>query len=74
MKRALGEYIDYLIFERDVSRNTLDAYTRDLEDFAAFAGDIKPSDMNEPREVPTVPMLRLLPHRLPATPPAGADL
>ena len=46
MKRALGEYIDYLIFERDVSRNTLDAYTRDLEDFAAFAGDIKPGEID----------------------------
>ncbi len=33
---AIGEYLDYLALERGLARNTLDAYERDLRDYARF--------------------------------------
>ncbi len=43
MYQTIGEYLDYLELEKGLSQNTLDAYRRDLENFADSA-DI--SDVN----------------------------
>ena len=32
----IAEYLDVLIIERGLSKNTLDAYGRDLDDFVVF--------------------------------------
>jgi integrase/recombinase XerC len=36
VKRELGDFLDYLTYERNVSGNTIDAYRTDLESFVSF--------------------------------------
>lgn len=38
MYQTIGEYLEYLELEKGLSQNTLDAYRRDLEDFADVTG------------------------------------
>lgn len=39
MNREIGDFLDYLAIERNVSVNTIDAYRRDLEDFVSFLSE-----------------------------------
>lgn len=41
MYQTIGEYLEYLELEKGLSQNTIDAYRRDLSDFAQGIGDIK---------------------------------
>ena len=38
MNNEINDYINYLKIERQLSPNTIDSYTRDLEDFYKFTG------------------------------------
>lgn len=41
MYQTIGEYLEYLELEKGLSQNTIDAYRRDLSDFAQGIEDIK---------------------------------
>lgn len=41
MYQTIGEYLEYLELEKGLSQNTIDAYRRDLSDFAQSIEDIK---------------------------------
>ena len=41
MYQTIGEYLEYLELEKGLSQNTIDAYRRDLSDFAQCIEDIK---------------------------------
>ena len=41
MYQTIGEYLEYLELEKGLSQNTIDAYRRDLSDFAQGVEDIK---------------------------------
>lgn len=43
--QILAEYLEYLEVEKGLSKNTIDAYERDLESFLSFA-DCEPSDVS----------------------------
>ena len=36
MKNEIGDFLDYLTYERNVSTNTITAYRDDLESFVGF--------------------------------------
>ena len=40
MYQIIGEYLEYLELEKGLSQNTIDAYRRDLSDFAQNVEDI----------------------------------
>ena len=40
MYQIIGEYLEYLELEKGLSQNTIDAYRRDLSDFAQNLEDI----------------------------------
>ena len=49
MLSCIEEYISYLAIERGLSENTLEAYARDLSQFASFAARVNRGE-DEPRE------------------------
>ena len=44
MYQIIGEYLEYLELEKGLSQNTIDAYRRDLSDFAQGVEDIHSID------------------------------
>lgn len=46
MFQTIGEYLEYLELEKGLSQNTIDAYRRDLEDFAENTGAENVSDID----------------------------
>ena len=40
MHQLIDEYLNYLSVEKGASRNTIDGYSRDLNRYAAFVGDL----------------------------------
>ena len=49
MHHLIDEYLNYLSVEKGASRNTIDGYSRDLNRYAAFIGDLGIQDMREDR-------------------------
>src|SRR5689334_5692152 len=46
MKEFIGEFINYLAVERGLAKNTLSAYTRDLEKYTSFLSEKKITNPN----------------------------
>ncbi len=49
MHHLIDEYLNFLAIEKGASRNTLDGYSRDLNRYAVFIGDLKIDEMREIR-------------------------
>lgn len=47
MHHLIDEYLNFLAIEKGASRNTLEGYSRDLNRYAAFIGDLKIENMRE---------------------------
>lgn len=47
MKEFIGEFINYLAVERGLAKNTLSAYTRDLEKYTGYLAEKKISNTNQ---------------------------
>lgn len=68
MKEIIGEFISYLAVERGLAKNTLSAYTRDLEKYLGYLSERKITDPNQIiREHVTGFMMDLKKHGLSAT-------
>ncbi|MBF0490893.1 MAG: site-specific tyrosine recombinase XerD [Candidatus Omnitrophica bacterium] len=68
MKDIIGEFINYLAVERGLAKNTLSAYTRDLEKYVGYLAETKISSPNDIiREHVTNFMMDLKKHGLSAT-------
>lgn len=68
MKELIGEFINYLAVERGLAKNTLSAYTKDLEKYLSFLAEKKITNPNGIlREHVTGFMMDLKKHGLSAT-------
>ncbi len=47
MHHLIDEYLNFLAIEKGASRNTLEGYSRDLNRYAAFIGDLNLGEMQE---------------------------
>ena len=47
MHHLIDEYLNYLSVEKGASRNTIDGYSRDLNRYAAFIGDLGIQDIGK---------------------------
>ena len=47
MHQLIDEYLNFLAIEKGAARNTIEAYSRDLNRYAEFVGDLAVSDIRE---------------------------